>query len=666
MHLRASGMGRIGTVASLVSLLLWFSVSPDLAAAPVREGRVVLESPLQVADIQVDELVTRLALDRTAYRDVRPADDVVLTNFALGRDRRVDLELHRVEVFADNARIVLGTPDGDVPLPRPDVTLFSGQVADQPGSLVFLSLSPHGNHGLIRLDDETFVVSSGRELNEADAVVYDLNALPPGAIKWRDWTCSIDELPALENARILPAGVDQRASGSTAETPVTWRRVELAIETDWEFTGWLFGGDTGASGAYAATLIGAISEIYARDINAELAITYLRLWPNSSDPWNQSNTIDQLYQFRDYWNAYMTDVERHLAHYISGRGLGGGVAYLDAICSTWWDYGLSANIGGYFPYPLQDNHGQNWDVMVVAHELGHNFGGPHTHSMFPPIDNCAGGDCSVTPNATIMSYCHQCPGGMTNIQLRFHDRIVNEQILPFLGSVSNCDLSGEPPNCPGAARPSPDVLGATNRHLSIVGGNPGQQVAIRVVVTSLPAPYDVLNDQTMWVGEPRQVSENSGHIDPDDAPGFPAFWTATLQCDPYYTDWSTYGTVQVYDEIIIPDGLYSVQTIDAICDAAVEVNYSLPWWFATSTWGDMVRNCATTPCGPPDGTVSITTDVTATLDKFRNLPGAPIKARCDLEPAVPDQTVNMADVTSVLDAFRGFGYPFAAPEEPCP
>ena len=665
MQLRVSGVGRIGMMASLASLL-GFSASPTLAAAPVREGRMILKSPLQVADVQADEIVTRLALDRAAYHDVRPADDVVLTNFVLGRDRRVDLELNRVEVFADNARIVLGTPAGDVPLPRPEVTLFSGQVADRPDSLVFLSLSPHGNHGLIRLDDETFVVSSGPGLDEADAVVYDLNALPSGAIKWRDWTCSIDELPALENARILSTDVHQRASGDAAATSVPWRRVELAIETDWEFTGWVFGGDTGASGAYAVTLIGAISEIYARDVNAELAITYLRLWPDSSDPWNQNDTIDQLYQFRNYWNSYMTHVERHLAHYISGRGLGGGVAYMDAICSTRWDYGLSSGISGYFPYPLQDNHGQNWDVMVVAHELGHNFGGPHTHDMVPRIDNCAGGDCSITPNATIMSYCHLCPGGMTNIQLRFHDRIVNEQILPFLESVTSCDLSGEPPTCPGALRPSADVLGATNRHLSIVGGNPGQQVAIRVVVASLSAPYDVLNGQTMWVGEPRQISENAGHVDPAGAPGFPVFWTATLQCDPYYTDWSTYGTVQVYDEIIIPDGLYLVQAIDTACDTAVEVNYSLPWWFGTSTWGDIVRNCATTPCTPPDGVVGIATDVTAALDKFKNLPGAPIKARCDIEPAIPDQIITMPDVTAALDAFRGFGYSFEVPEEPCP
>jgi hypothetical protein len=59
------------------------------------------------------------------------------------------------------------------------------------------------------------------------------------------------------------------------------------------------------------------------------------------------------------------------------------------------------------------------------------------------------------------------------------------------------------------------------------------------------------------------------------------------------------------------------------------------------------------------------------LDKFRNLvpPSLPcpaiIKARADVEPQTPDQLINITDVTLVLDAFRGFPYPFS-PSGPPP
>ena len=70
--------------------------------------------------------------------------------------------------------------------------------------------------------------------------------------------------------------------------------------------------------------------------------------------------------------------------------------------------------------------------------------------------------------------------------------------------------------------------------------------------------------------------------------------------------------------------------------------------------------------GPPDGTVDVTTDVTAVLDKFKNLEGAPARARSDIDPTRPDQIVNMTDVTYVLDAFRGSDYPFEPAPPPCP
>ncbi len=82
----------------------------------------------------------------------------------------------------------------------------------------------------------------------------------------------------------------------------------------------------------------------------------------------------------------------------------------------------------------------------------------------------------------------------------------------------------------------------------------------------------------------------------------------------------------------------------------------------------MVSMSCTDPCGPPDDSVDVTTGVTSVLNKFRNLPGAPIKARSDLDFNLPDNLVNISDVTMALNAFGGFPYPFDGPPlvDPCP
>ncbi len=200
-----------------------------------------------------------------------------------------------------------------------------------------------------------------------------------------------------------------------------------------------------------------------------------------------------------------------------------------------------------------------------------------------------------------------------------------------------------------------------NRFLSFVPGSAGRDTALRVTFTDLPSPFELLEGQSMWVGQPREVTENSGNVDPAAVPGWPTFTAATLQCKPYVTDWSTFGTVYVCHEGIVPGAVYEIQAVDVSCNPAAESSYTPPLGLTTSLWGDVVEDCATVPCGPPDGIVYVTTDVTAVLNKFKNADGAPIKTRCDLYPALPDFKIGIVDVTLCLDAFRGLDPPFEGP-----
>ena len=212
---------------------------------------------------------------------------------------------------------------------------------------------------------------------------------------------------------------------------------------------------------------------------------------------------------------------------------------------------------------------------------------------------------------------------------------------------------------------SEEPVMARNRYLSLVPRNESRQTALRVRLVNLPPPHNIHNGIVMWVGEPHEYCENSGQEVPPPqgcgpAPGLEnlTFMAATLECEPYYTDWTTVGPVSVHHTAIVPGGIYEISAIDEGCFIEFEGNYSAPLEVTTSIWGDLVGTCAVIPCTPPEGVVNMGTDVTACLDKFRNLPNAVLKSRADIEPQVPDLLINISDVTYVLDAFRGFEYPF--------
>jgi len=145
----------------------------------------------------------------------------------------------------------------------------------------------------------------------------------------------------------------------------------------------------------------------------------------------------------------------------------GGLAYLGTVCSgsSGYNTGVSSIRGKW--KGEQQPSAYNWDLIVTAHELGHNMGSGHSHSYNPPIDqcvSCAGaapgescGGAAAKPvsssdpkcvQGTVMSYCHLC-GGSKNIIMAFHPRAI-DKIRTNMDS--NCGQAGSLP--PTAAAPT--------------------------------------------------------------------------------------------------------------------------------------------------------------------------------------------------------------------
>lgn len=361
-----------------------------------------------------------VAVDPVLLEQARRAAEVTgqvrLGNIEIPGGGSVNLDLTPIDPFTSDA-VFLAVDAGGIErhIDRPTILALGGTVEGAAGSDAFISFGPSGVEGWIRVDDIAFGISDG--VANGPILIHRLDALPAIDPEFLQGFCGVDEIKQPFQLMDDPRddGSDPAAGGGIAGIePGSCRRIQLAIETDQELLG-IFGGDESAAMSYIGTLIAATSHIYIRDHNTRVAVNWSRLWTDE-DPWNAGNTGDQLSQFRNYWETNMGFVQRDLTHFLSGRGLGGGVAWLNALCSS-FNYAVSANLGGSFPYPVEHNNAANWDLMVFAHELGHNVGCPHTHDI--GVDNCAGGDCSVSPNGTIMSYCHTCPGGLANVRMEF-------------------------------------------------------------------------------------------------------------------------------------------------------------------------------------------------------------------------------------------------------
>lgn len=401
--------------------------------------------------------VSRLMLDPVSVETFRLEHGGTLT-LPLADGSDLALELTPYDLMGEGNVVTITDEQGRRPAPV-QTTLYRGRVTGEPGSWAVIALSPDGAMGMVERDGQRWQLQP-TEIGKGPVRTH---AFAPEASLEQARSprrCGIDESnesryqPFGPGPAAVPAnlrmGPGREANPEAVQLNAPRIVFSVAVDCDQEIYGNKFGSDLTAATNYILTMLGTVNLVYERDVEITLKFPYVNLW-TASDPYNAANTGDQLDQFQDYWNTNMGAISRSSAHLLSGRALGGGIAYVGAMCGG-FGYAVSA-IDANYTYPTTS---ATWDVNVVAHEQGHNLGAWHTHSCnyaalgyFPSggtPDSCQAseGGCASYSNhlppdkGTIMSYCHLLSGVSGGIRIDFHPASIAR--MRAYSSTASCVL----------------------------------------------------------------------------------------------------------------------------------------------------------------------------------------------------------------------------------
>lgn len=502
-------------------------------------------------------------VDERAMQPLRAAAEAgesVRIEVPLADGVRHELEIERFEVWAPDAQITLFGDHGKVlrRIAPPSTRYFRGTVDGDPESFVFLSMDGDRVGGVIVKDGRRFGLgrAGGRALVVEERTDFDdvshgqepymcrgpLEAPDPNAIAPSMLSRPVRELASPNGTRVL----------------------RLAMETDFELYS-AFGSNSANVSNFIGNLVGAGSVIYRRDLGTELQVGHTSIYTTAADPYSGSDASPALYELGDVFHSGAPPYSgsRSAVVLMSGKDLGGGVAWLQRVglpeflcgsggCAGRWvgPYAVCGNINNQtIPNPNQNPNytidgamaAHSWSMIVFTHELGHNVQSPHTHcinmsaanqSLYgrTTVDRCFGseGGCYAGPGVlpieppqrgTIMSYCHQLAGGLSNLRFTFGQPtdgsgIVAENMTGQLAAVSPGIASMTVPSSMAAGTSASASVSATAA--PIVGGsdtfsytwtvtngtiNSGQGTpAINFTATANPATVRVLVINSRGVG----------------------------------------------------------------------------------------------------------------------------------------------------------------------
>jgi hypothetical protein len=281
--------------------------------------------------------------------------------------------------------------------------LLRGTLDGQPGSWVRLTESPRGVEGAIWDGHDLYAVTTYREIapylttplaaDPDQTVVYRLSdardLLPQNFCALEDDAAVTRKQTALDQYHLLVADLEE-----AAEARIT-RQVEIALIADSKFA------EAQSPDVMAAMMsrLNVVEGIFGEQVGVLVLATDVRVMEAAEDPFSATLGTTLLTQLSKYRNSTAAVRARGVAHLMTGKNLDGttaGIAYVDSVCSAERGVSLSEQV-----------HGTTISALIMAHELGHNFGAPHDGDAAAACANVTGGYI-MSSSVTGFSTFSQC------------------------------------------------------------------------------------------------------------------------------------------------------------------------------------------------------------------------------------------------------------------
>ncbi len=377
-------------LSCLSFLALIFSIQPVASQNKIKNHKQVLEKKQELENapvlnpfsrvnllssakqsklkkgVELDN-ATILSLDNQKVAEIRNQKPENLTlNLPFQSNETLVLQLTKAPIFTESFNLYKAS-DRKNPITYKPGAYYWGMVKGDPNSMVTISIFDDQITGAIHVNGKNLDLGRIENDSQNEHILYENKDIK----EQFDFACEAPDPDGQGRKTIQNKSIIE----SSSSTPVD-NCVQMYLEVGYS----LFqkkGSSVSATSDYVTAAFNQVILLYANE-GITVNINELVVW-DTQDPYNNS-----LYDFRD---ALGGNYNGDLAHFIHSGG-GGGIAYVDVLCNSFYGVGLSGISTSY-----QDIPTYSWTVEVITHEIGHNLGSPHTHSCRWNGNNTVIDDC---------------------------------------------------------------------------------------------------------------------------------------------------------------------------------------------------------------------------------------------------------------------------------